>query len=107
MEICTWLRKARASGRVVHRELENLQIKWSRWDTLMVNELKINCGHVCLGDGKKQVIKYGKASHWSQWTQKKNPKSFVKGVCVRGSSQLKLSHEESALWWQQWVPKIR
>ena len=63
----------RGPAGAVHRELEDLQIKWSRWDTLMVNELKINCGHVCLGDGKKQVIKYGTASRWSQWTQEENP----------------------------------
>ena len=34
---------------------------------------RVAVGHFYISDGKKQVIKYGKAGRWSQWTQEKNP----------------------------------
>ena len=56
----------------VHRELEDLQIKWPRWYSLMANEVKANCRHVCFSYAKKQVIKYADERCWSQWAEETN-----------------------------------
>ena len=48
----TWS-KNRALAEPLHREQEDLQTKWLRRDTLMLEDVKIFCMRVCPGDVKK------------------------------------------------------
>ena len=48
------------------RGLEGLEIKLPRWDTLMDDDVKMNCRHVCPSDVEKTCAKVYERDNWSR-----------------------------------------